>query len=378
MTEHRLAGGREGRLYGKPRMRTAILYAAIGLILMTTNRDTDAQLIFSVRSWEGEYSTHDVAHGVAQSAHTDAMYVVNADGTALRELKPPVKNPYNPAFSPDGQWIYFQSHDGGDKCNIYRCRGDGTGVQNLTKRHQLGRESFGFSISRDGKSVAFVSNDGKIGRIAIMAADGTGERIVAPNLGYHYMGSFSPDGKRLVFSHTAEKYRLKLMDLRGEGVVNLTPDAPESFCGQFTPDGRWIVFFRRDGEIYRVREDGKSFARLTTGNGHGGFKLTKTDAHGSSDPPDISPDGLQIAHCGLVNGVSQVFVMNLDGRNRRKLTTLPGDCGRVEWSPDGKQIAIVSFVGDRSQLFVINTVAGQPKQLTQLKGAVNFLNWKRR
>ena len=65
-------------------------------------------------------------------------------------------------------------------------------------------------------------------------------------------------------------------------------------------------------------------------------------------------------------------------RNRRKLTTLPGDCGRVKWSPDGKQIAFVSFVGDRSQLFVINTVAGQPKQLTQLKGAVHFLNWKRR
>jgi len=343
---------------------------------MTTNRGADAQIVFSVRSWEGEYSTHDVAHGVAQSAHTDALYVVNADGTGLQEVKPGVKDPYAPAFSPDGQWIYFQSSDGGDKCNIYRCRPDGTGAENLTGRHRLGRESFGSTISPDGKIVAFVSNDGRIGRVAVMDADGTHERIVAPDLGYHYMASFSPDGKRLVFSHTAEGYRLKIMDLQGQGMVNLTPDAPESFGGQFTPDGRWLVFFRRDDEIYRVRDDGKDFERLTTGNGHGQFKLTKADAHGSSDPPDISPDGSRIAHCGLIDGVSQVFVMDLDGRNRRQLTTLPGDCGRVKWSPDGKQIAFVSFVGNRSQLFVIDAAAGRPKQRTQLKGAVHFLNWK--
>ena len=342
---------------------------------MPTSRDAASQIVFSVRSWNGAYSSTDVAHGVAVSAHTDALLLVNADGSGLREVKPGVKDPYAPAFSADGQWIYFQSLDGGDKCNLYRCRPDGMGVQNLTGRHQLGRESFGFTLSREGKRVAYVSNNGEIGRVAIMDADGTNERIVAPDLGYHYMASFSPDSKRMVFSHTADGYRLKLMDLQGKGVVDLTPDAPECFCGQFTPDGRWLVFFRRDSEIYRVCDDGTGFEKLTAGSGHDHFRLTKDDAHGSSDPPDVSPDGAQIAHCGLVVGVSQVFVMSLDGRNRRQLTALPGDCGRVKWSPDGKRIAFASFVDERPQLFAIDANGGAAKQLTDLKGAVYFLNW---
>ena len=75
---------------------------------MTTHTATDASIVFSVRSWEGEYSTHDIAHGVAQSAHTDALYVVNADGTGLREVKVAVANPYAAAFAPE-----FKIVDGG-------------------------------------------------------------------------------------------------------------------------------------------------------------------------------------------------------------------------------------------------------------------------
>ena len=65
---------------------------------------------------------------------------------------------------------------------------------------------------------------------------------------------------------------------------------------QFTPDfGKTVVFVRRDGDLYRVVQDGKNFKRLTEGNKYVEFRLSPKDTHGSTDGPDISPDGKRIA-----------------------------------------------------------------------------------
>jgi len=331
-------------------------------------------IVFSTIFWEGDYSSRDIPGGVEHSPHTNAVYLICADGTGLRRLDNLVQNAQAPCFSPDGRWVYFQSNAAG-AWNIYRCRVDGGIPENLTGGRSLGKDSFGIGISPDGRRVLFVCNDGQIGRVAIMDADGSNPRIVAPGIGYHYMASFSPDGRRIVFSHTAEGYRLKVMDLRGEGIVTLTPDHPESFVGQFTPDGKTIVFFRRGGDIYSVGSDGGGLRRLTEGNQYGEFKLTANDRHGSSDPPDISPDGVRIAYCARVSGVPQVHVMSLDGSGQRRLTDLPGACGRVKWSRDGKRMAFVSFVGQYPQLHVMGADGRCPQRLTDLNGAVYFINW---
>lgn len=339
-----------------------------------------AQIVCSVRSWTGDYATGDIPGGVSVSAHTDAIHLLDLSdpgGGRLREIVPGVKDPYAPSLSADGQWVYFQSTTGG-ACQIYRCRVDGTDTTCLTGALPFGKGAYGCALHRGGGQVVFITDDGQIGRVALMDADGGQARIVAPQLGYHYMASLSPDGGRIVFSHTADGYRLKLMNSDGTGLVNLTPDAPESFCGQFAGRGDWLVFTRRDGEIYRVRDTGRDFQKLTTGNDHYVFALTASDMHASSDNPDVSPDGTLIAHCGKAGGVSQVFVMNLDGTDRRQLTSLPGGCGRVKWSADGKTLAFASFVGDRPQLFVMPAAGGTPRRLTQFHGAVHFLNWQGR
>lgn len=359
-------------------MKPIRLLAITALMLPMTTRNLSAQtqIVFSVRSWEGDYSSHDIAHGVAQSAHTDAIFFVNADGTGLRQVKTSVTSPYSPACSPDGKWLYFQALTDG-LCNLYRCRLDGTGIQNLTVDQKLGKESYGLTVCKDGR-ILYTVHDGTTGRGAIMDADGQHPRIIAPDIGYYYMAALGPDGQRIVFSHTAEGYTLKTIGLDGTGLLALTPGQAECFCGHYTADGKWIVFFRRDGDVYRVGSDGTGFQRLTTGNGTGAFKLTAKDEHGGSDPPDIAPDGKHIAYTRLVDGIAQVFVMNLDGSDPRQLTKLPGYCGVVKWNPNGQQIAFVSFVGAWPQLLVIEATGGEPKQLTDLKGAVRFLSWKAR
>jgi Tol biopolymer transport system component len=332
--------------------------------------------VLALKTWEGEYASWDVPGGVAHSPNRNALYLINDDGSGLRKLELAVQNAQDPHFPADGQWLYFQS-DASGHGQIYRCRPDGTQVQNLTENHKLGIDSFGITSARDGRRLLFVSNDGQIGRVAIMDADGANARIIASDIGYHYMASFSPDGQQVVFSHTTDGYRMKLMDLNGKILVNLTPDHPESFCGRFAPDGQTILFFRRDGDIYRVDADGKNLKQLTTGNRYAELKLTANDQHGSSDPPDIAPNGREIAYCRVVAGLAQVHVMNLDGTHPRQLTHLPHRCGRVSWSPDGKQIVFVPFVREsQSQLFVVIADGGQPRQITDLPGAVIFFDWK--
>ena len=59
------------------------------------------------------------------------------------------------------------------------------------------------------------------------------------------------------------------------------------------------TFVRRDGDVYRVGIDGKGLRRLTEGNRHVEFRLSEKDAHGSTDGPQVSPDGQQVAYVAV-------------------------------------------------------------------------------
>jgi Tol biopolymer transport system component len=223
--------------------------------------------------------------------------------------------------------------------------------------------------------MVFTVHDGSSGRVVIAGADGSAPAFVAPQLGYTYMARLSPTNDRVVFSGPARDYRLLLVKLPDGKPVELTPDHPECFVPQFTPDGKTIVFIRRDGDVYRVGADGRNFRRLTEGNRYVEFRLSPEDSHGSTDGPDISPDGKQIAFIALANGVPNVFVVDFDGRDQRQVTARTTACGRVKWSPDGKELSFVCFQGKYPQLFVVPADGGEAKQITKLDGGVYFAHW---
>ncbi len=344
-------------------------------------------LVFSVKSWEGEYTSKDVPGGVESTPTVGAIYTVNADGTGLKRIVEPGKNVDYPLASRDGKWVYYQAGARGST-QIYRCKADGTGAASLTPPEQLTKqlatatdrftvkEAFGYGLAPDGTKMVFTVHDGTSGRVVIANADGSSPAFVAPKLGYIYMAKLSPTADRVVFSGPARGYRLLVAALPDGKPLELTPDHPECFVPQFTPDGKTIVFFRRDGDIYRVDPDGKNFKRLTEGNKYVEFRLSPKDSHGSTDGPDVSPDGKRIAFIARKDGVPNVFVIDLDGTNKRQLTARKSPCGRVKWSPDGTQLSFVSFEGKYPQLFVVPAEGGAPKQLTKLDGGVNFAHWK--
>jgi Tol biopolymer transport system component len=102
------------------------------------------------------------------------IYVMNADGSGSRRLTHNRAYDGEPAWSPDGRKIAFQSTKtiGGNK-EIYVMNADGSGKRNLTRNPAMdGRPSW----SPDGRRIAFVSDrDGRLDA-HVMNADGSGQR----------------------------------------------------------------------------------------------------------------------------------------------------------------------------------------------------------
>ncbi len=341
-------------------------------------KDAVGELVFSVKMWEGDYTSRDVPGGVETTHVEGVIYTVRADGTGLKKLTDLGKNTDNPSFSPDGRWVYFQSNASG-RSHVYRCTPDGKDVKALTDGDRLGKswkDAYGYALSRDGLRLLYTVHDGTTGRVALADADGGNPRLLFPKLGYAYMGALSPAGDRVVVSGPARGYRLLVADLPDGEPRELTPDHPDSYTPQFTPDGKALIFVRRDGDVYRVGIDGKGLRRLTEGNRYVEFRMSAKDSHGSTDGPQISPDGKQVAYVAIKGGVPNVCVMTIDGADQRQVTTRKASCGRPRWSPDGKQLAFVSFEGKYPQLFTVAAGGGELRKLTRLDGGVNFVNWR--
>lgn len=384
------SGRPKGNMMGSKRTfigrRTHLGWAAAACLAMAPNSQAAGPgLVFSVRTWDGEYASRDVPGGVESTPTVGSIYTVNADGTGLRQLVPPGPGVDFPAASPDGKWVYYQAGARG-KTEVYRCRRDGTGATRLTPPDRLTerlkggppftvKEAFGYALSADGTKMVFTAHDGATGRAVVAGADGSSPAFVAPGLGYTYMARLGPKNDRVVFSGPARGYRLLLATLPDGKPVELTPDHPDCFVPRFTPDGKTVVFVRRDGDVYRVGADGKDLRRLTDGNRYVEFRLSAADKHGSTDGPDVSPDGKRVAFVAVKDGVPNVFVVGVDGRDRQQVTARTAPCGRVQWSPDGKRLSFVSLEGKYPQLFVVPAAGGEPKQLTKLDGGVNFATW---
>ena len=356
------------------------------LLLASFAQAAEPGLVFSVRTWEGEYASRDVPGGVESTPTVGAIYTVNADGTGLKQVVPPGPGTDYPVASRDGKWVYYQAgepgQDPGLPLQVGRHRRDEPDPPDELTKQLKGadrfdvKEAFGYALSADGTKMVFTVHDGASGRVVIADADGSSPRVRRAGPRLHLHGAAQPDERPRGVLRPRAGLPAPLAALPDGKPVELTPDHPECFVPQFTPDGKTVVFIRRDGDVYRVDADGKNLKRLTEGNKYVEFRLSPKDQHGSTDGPDVSPDGKQIAFVAVKDGVPNVFVVDIDGGNRRQVTARKAPCGRVKWSPDGKHLSFVSFEGKYPQLFVVPAAGGEAKQLTKLDGGVNFAHWK--
>lgn len=201
-----------------------------------------------------------------------------------------------------------------------------------------------------------------------------------------YSPAISPDGKWLAFaSNRLENTELYLMDIATRTLQQLThTDELDEYMPAFSPDGKSIAFVTertRGGmmlpPVQASGSDPKS-ATIYLMDVDGRNQRPLIDIAGAQRAPVFSPDGQKIAfeskaptqetesQPGSVenNDTLEIYVIHVDGTNKKQLTHNDVDDGHPTWAPNGKQIAFTGMVDDVYQIFSINTTGGTAKQLT--------------
>lgn len=177
------------------------------------------------------------------------LYIARRDGSQVRLVVSPAV-PNHIAWSPDGTKLAFSGYFTND-FEVYVVDVDGSNLRNIS--NHPGRDEWP-TWSPDGSRIAFTSDRDGAGSvwppdnyaIFTIGADGTGlTRISDFNCFYP---EWSPDGSTIAFSANGQ---LSLMNTDGTGVRYASGGMPAYFnYPHWSPDGRMVVATGGDGMVY--------------------------------------------------------------------------------------------------------------------------------
>lgn len=242
------------------------------------------------------------------------------------------------SWSPDGEWIVFESNRDGD-WEIYLMDRNGQNVKRLT--HAPGEDrrpgwhpdgnTILFESKRNGDTELFTLNV-KNQRVKRVGGDtsGRGELMFA---------SFSPDGKRIAVSvkETEEKSNIVILSKRGKPLMTVVDNGNRNYYPRWSRDGKELLYFSRkdtgntDDEIYRVDWQTSVEWRLTNEPGH-------------NFCPAWSGDNSQIVYATSLEGTRpEIFIMDKDGNNKIRITHNADGETLLNWHPEEQKILLSAF-----------------------------------
>jgi Tol biopolymer transport system component len=276
------------------------------------------------------------------------IFTLDLASKKFRRVSPGVGKTTCSYFSPDGKKIIFAS----------------THLDPDARKHYAGERAAREEERKTGKRRRYVWDFDPHFDIFEANLDGSGLKRLTTGKGYNAEGSYSPDGKQIVFCSNRsgkDNYELYIMDSDGKNVRKLT-NAPGCYNGGpfFSPDGKRVIF-RADREkphhlqLYVIDVDGKNERQLTK------------DLKWVNWGPYWYPDNKHIIYAGANHGVPgrpnyDLHWMDTDTLKTVRITHAPGADVLPVFRPDGKKLMWTSTRDGRrsAQLYIADFV--RPKE----------------
>jgi tricorn protease len=309
------------------------------------------------------------------------LWVANEDGTGAHRVTDHTARDIYPRFSPDGKWIAFSSNRYGNN-DVFVIPAAGGAAKQLTF-HSGNDEVVGWA--RDGKTIVFRAARG-VGAfpntvtLHQIAIEGGQEQPLPTDWGYS--GSFSPDGKSLVFNRHPSTWSRR--HYRGSSAADLwiTTLADKSYT-QLLADARYNRYWPMwgaDGAIYYVADPlpneknvkpGSPDVRASVNNiykiavkGGAPVQVTK-HGDGSLFWPSMSSDGKTIVYEGnfgiwkldVATGRASEIKIDIGTEakdNEVEFRAVSDEVDSFDISPSGRRAAISA----RGQILTIATERG--------------------
>ena len=220
--------------------------------------------------------------------------------------------------------------------------------------------------SPDGRSLAYVSFEGKASAIYVQRL-ATGERVrVSARAGINGAPAWSPDGGRLALTLSRDgNLDIYTLDLASQALTRVTTDEAIDTEPEWARDGESLYFTSdRAGsaQIYRVALDGARRAE----------RVTFTNSYNAR--PRLSPDGKELAMVTLDRGGYRIAVMELASRNLRVLTTSAQD-DSPSFAPNGAMLIYASRERGRGALAAVSADGAFHQRLSSDQGDVRDPAW---
>jgi TolB protein len=280
------------------------------------------------------------------------IFIVSPDGGGPKKvtddaLRGGEHEDASPAWSPDGRMIAFVStrvplrSPGALAEEIYVVNADGSDLRRLT---QNTRREVAPDWLRDGR-VVFLScppseDEPPECDLVAIRPDGS-EREKLAELGFTFDLDVAPDGRRIAYSQQEgqshfQHFELHVANLDGSDHRQLTDDDTGDGSPAWSPDGREIAFVSNRAESAPcLFHDCAGYANelyVMDADGSDARRLTETPHEEAS--PSWSPYGTRIVYSRILDEdeTHELWVMNADGSCATKL--LAGPPGAWDTMPD--------------------------------------------
>ena len=359
------------------------------------------------------------------------LWTMPATGGKAKPITDEFGDIRQPAWSPDGKQIVFQSYRDGD-WHLWTVAANGAGQKQMKQITTGAYDDREPHWSPDGKSIVFASD--RAGNYDIWKLDLTGDKLerLTRDAANDYNPAWSPDGSRIAFvsertagrgiwlienANSAERREVLFSKsnstlaapswsatgknivyqaserARGIAELWLKPTTAEQEARRLSAAGEDVFPFRAawlsdneflytaDGQIKKTSTENQQRIAIafeaTVKLNRPAYARKKRDFDSTAARPvrgiaypAVSPDGNRVAFTAL----GDLWIQEV-GKKAERVTNDVFTQTHPRWSPDGKKLAFISDKQGAMNVWMRDLASGEERLLTNGAGEVSYPSW---